>query len=465
MENNKDFEQFLKQNANQYRMYPSEKVWKGIYYAIHGRRRWIGFGLALLALTVVSVTWIMLSSPSPSLSSNNKAIGNTVIEKAPSPTSVNEKNTPTPEAISTIFKPAKNTNPLLAFLDDHSESFSTPDNSNILSEVSIAENGQEESPINEIKAYVQKNNTSIVEKEVQEVASPQSFFITSQPIDNNPDLTVNKSEFKNENEEKTIVPSFPWTIESVTNSFRASAKRKVLLQAYIAPTISYRKLSENKSFLNAAALMNNPSIAFGVLDVNKAVTHKPAIGLELGLTAKYPLSRMINIKAGLQLNVSRYDIKAFTYNGEVATIALDDGTGVNSLYRWTNYRNYSGYSSNWLQNFYFSASIPIGVEVKIARNKKTSFGVAGSIQPTYVLRDKAYLLSTDYKNYARVPWLIRKWNANTSIETFVNYSSGRIKWQVGPQVRYQLLSSFQDKYPVKENLFDFGLKVGIMLNQ
>jgi hypothetical protein len=54
---------------------------------------------------------------------------------------------------------------------------------------------------------------------------------------------------------------------------------------------------------------------------------------------------------------------------------------------------------------------------------------------------------------------------NTSFETFVSYKSGNVRWQIGPQVRYQLRSSFDKRYPFKENLFDFGLKVGITFNQ
>jgi hypothetical protein len=109
--------------------------------------------------------------------------------------------------------------------------------------------------------------------------------------------------------------------------------------------------------------------------------------------------------------------------------------------------------------------MPVGAEVDLIGDDKVQFGVGGTIQPTYVLGDRAYLLSTDYKNYAEVPWLTRRWNVNTAFETFVSYSTGRMKWQVGPQVRYQLLSSFVDEYPVKENLFDFGLKVGVSLNK
>lgn len=167
----------------------------------------------------------------------------------------------------------------------------------------------------------------------------------------------------------------------------------------------------------------------------------------------------------MQFNINKYDIKAYVYNGEQATINLNGG-GNNSVTAWTNYRNYNGYKSDWLKNYYFSVSAPVGAELKLAGNKKTSIGVAGTVQPTYIIRDKAYLISTDYKNYAKVPWLVRRMNVNTSFETFVSFTSrNKTQWQVGPQVRYQVLSSFNNEYPVKENLFDFGVKLGVTLNK
>jgi hypothetical protein len=175
--------------------------------------------------------------------------------------------------------------------------------------------------------------------------------------------------------------------------------------------------------------------------------------------------RNLKLRGGLQFNINRYDIKAYAFNGEVATIDLNGGNGNSSISTWTNYRNYAGYKSNWLKNYYFSVSAPIGIELKLLGNNKTNFGIAGTLQPTYILKDRAYLISTDYKNYAEVPRLVRHVNLNTSFETFVNYTNGKTKWQIGPQVRYQILSSFHNKYPVKENLFDFGVKVGVTLNE
>jgi hypothetical protein len=242
----------------------------------------------------------------------------------------------------------------------------------------------------------------------------------------------------------------------------------VIWQLYFTPTVSYRKLAQNKSF-NNSSLLNTSGYSYpfaSLTDVNRAVTHKPDMGLELGLSAAYPASKSMKITGGIQFNINRYDIKAYVYNREPATINLNGGSGNNSVTTWTSYRNFNGYKSDWLKNFYFSVSAPVGAQLKLFGNGKTNYGIAATIQPTYILKDKAYLISTDYKNYAEVPRLIRHANVNTSFETFVTYKShsGNTTWQIGPQIRYQLLSSFQKSYPVKENLFDFGLKVGVSLN-
>src|SRR5258706_14586213 len=62
--NNREFEQYVKRNADQYRMIPSEKEWRGINNVLHTRGKWYGAGLTLLLLvTAVSVTWGMVSYP------------------------------------------------------------------------------------------------------------------------------------------------------------------------------------------------------------------------------------------------------------------------------------------------------------------------------------------------------------------------------------------------------------------
>jgi hypothetical protein len=104
----------------------------------------------------------------------------------------------------------------------------------------------------------------------------------------------------------------------------------------------------------------------------------------------------------------------------------------------------------------------IGVDFRVLGNNKINFSVGSSIQPTYVFANYSYLLSTNLKNYAKSPNLNRRWNVNSAVEASLNIQQGKFKWSVAPQFRYQMLSSFKDKYPIRENLTDLGIKVGII---
>jgi hypothetical protein len=78
-----------------------------------------------------------------------------------------------------------------------------------------------------------------------------------------------------------------------------------------------------------------------------------------------------------------------------------------------------------------------------------------------MLNNQAYLLSTNLRNYAKVPSLYRDFHINTAIEAFLSINMGSYKWNIGPQIRYQLLSSYKQNYPIKEHLYDYGFKVGV----
>jgi hypothetical protein len=198
-------------------------------------------------------------------------------------------------------------------------------------------------------------------------------------------------------------------------------------------------------------------------DVEKLVNHKPALGFELGSYLLYNVNHRLSLKGGLQFNYSRYEIQAYSSATERATIALNsiNGLSSSSISNYTQIRNFGGYAVQTIQNQYLQLSLPIGIEMNILGNNKLQLGVAGTVQPTYLLNPNTYLISSDYKNYTKEPSLVRRWNVNTSAETFVSYKAAGLKWQVGPQIRYQLLSSYTNKYPIKEYLIEYGVKIGV----
>jgi len=471
--NNRDFEQFIKQNADQYRMFPSEKVWSGIHNTLHTRRRWFSIGLALLMITTGTVTWIMLSP-----SEKKQIVSDKQERDSRNLSPAVEQTTKNAHFITSFARSNKDFLPFITGVDNRQTNLFSVEGINVLNNIQVSLPTRISQKEAETRTESKTVTESIliakaIEANKKEAVVPNPFIVsTPGHINNNYLITeLNNKRKVNTANENTITEKkelYPLSIKNVVNSYMYSSKRKKLYwQVFFAPTISYRRLIENKTFLNPGQSNNSPYNFALFTDINSIVTHKPDIGFELGFTVGYPVSKNLKIIVGLQFNVSKYDIRAYSHPSEIATIALNNsGSGIsNSVSTITNYRNFNGNNVNWLHNLYLSASVPVGAEIKIASNKKVWIGASGSLQPTYILGDRAYLISTDYKNYAEVPWLIRKWNVNSSFETFAAYSTGKINWKVGPQVRYQLLSSFQEKYPVKEHLFDFGLKVGIMLNK
>jgi hypothetical protein len=441
---NDDFEEFLKQSADQLRMKAPEGVWQNLSKELNKRRRRFIFSLSaflLISSAVGYYTITQVKEPAVISSTISRERGNTFQRTAgelPVPT------TPLPT------KAEKTATSIKSFQNEAIE------------------------PIRKIRP-AQKSDAS----PVKQIALTEKNEVSENNLVNEPDFTPtvvdSYTEFDSnapiDKKYETITTSeneiLPLTIESVINSYKLRSKKgKLETQFYFVPTISYRKLTENKSYLRMLGQSNTPANypAFHS-SVNNSVTHKPDIGFEIGVAVKYPVSNKLKLRTGLQFNVNRYDVKAFSSTYSVATIALNNRSGPDSLNTISNYSNINGYKSNWLQNLSFQVSAPVGVELNLGSNDKVQFGIAGTIQPTYVLGDRAYLITTDYKSYAQVPWLIRRWNVNTALETFVIYNSGKTKWQFGPQVRYQLLSSFISQYPVKENLFDFGFKIGISANR
>jgi hypothetical protein len=466
--NNRDFEHYVKSNADQYRMIPSEKVWKGINNTLHSRRKWYGIGLSLLLVsTAVSVTWVMLSYPTSKKQEAGLA-QNTIT----SPVAAKNTNQSSPAASS---GKARN----LSFNNNSKEDDSSVPgilyNDPALgtttggTEISQRIDMMPDAPA--LSLQVNKAGILIVDK-TEPAASTinNNMLAVSGMNDTEAGKNILKSDPLKSPESNTIhnnLAFYPLTIESVTNSYKAKKLvKKLIWELYFTPTISYRKLGVNKSFDGSVSPFSASNYPFAnSRDVNSEVTHKPDMGLELGISTGYPLSKHLRLIGGLQFNINRYDIKAFAYYGEQATINLNGVT--DPLTPWTYYRNHDGYKSDWLKNYYFSVSAPVGAELRVLGNDRTYFGVAGTVQPTYIVKDRAFLISTDYKNYVEVPRLIRHVNVNTSFETFISYTSrtNKTRWQIGPQIRYQVLSSYKNPYPVKENLFDFGLKVGVSTNR
>ena len=415
--NDREFEQFLKENADNHRLYPADSVWESIHARLHPKKRWPLTALLLLAFTTGSITWF--------------GPGERSIESV--------RRTDKVEAAVSIVK-------------------------------------QSDAP-DFASDFTQELTSSEAETEVATLAKTDAFSVapTEAPTESSPipASQVEPAVAETEASVSTTAitpnePSYPLSIESVTNSYqRQKHSPRFRWQLHFTPTVSYRSLKEDQKFIAQARMNLSAAPLAATTELSNVINHRPDLGMQLGLLGTYPLGKRLDLIAGLQFNVSKYDIKAFNYPTEVATIALVNAWGgPTAVTTVTSFRS-NGFmnKASWLRNYYYSLSAPVGLEWRILGKKQNHWGFSTTVQPTYMVGNRSYIISMDYQNYAEVPYLINKWNLNVGLETYAKFSMGNTDFRVGPQVRYQLFSSFKKGYPVSENLYDFGVKLGIMLGK
>ena len=431
--NDREFEQFLKENADNHRLYPADSVWESIHARLHPKKRWPLTALLLLAFTTGSITWF--------------GPGERSIESV--------RRTDKVEAAASIAKQSDAPD----FASDFTQELTS----------SEAET--------EVATLAKTDAFSVAPTEVPTESSP----IPASQIE--PAIAVIEAPAKTYNEATAIAetaasvsttaitsnePSYPLSIESVTNSYqRQKHSPRFHWQLHFTPTVSYRSLKEDQKFIAQARMNLSAAPLAATTELSNVINHRPDLGMQLGLLGTYPLGKRLDLIAGLQFNVSKYDIKAFNYPTEVATIALVNAWGgPTAVTTVTSFRS-NGFMSkaSWLRNYYYSLSAPVGLEWRILGKKQNHWGFSTTVQPTYMVGNRSYIISMDYQNYAEVPYLINKWNLNVGLETYAKFSVGNTDFRVGPQVRYQLFSSFKKGYPVSEHLYDFGVKLGIMLGK
>jgi len=417
---NEEMDDLLKEKSDQYLLYPSDRVWSNIQKELHPNNNWRYLSLTVLFLFIASV----------SIHVKKNEIAKSRFVEQPNlyayigtPSTSLQNNT---LDLPVIFIPGQATKPAI----------------NTASQNQLA---QRLTPAIQLERNFQLDIPTSIGNRPS--ALPLLSAITQQ--------TVTQKEEKKH--------SLSETIDLVVTTAKKISK-DIRWQVYGGPSVGYRRL-EGQATRNIYqyAVYSLSTNAVFARDVKDVVNHKPAMGFELGTAMIYPLSKRINIRTGVQANYSQYQIKAFSSVPEIATYAVNNSnSSTGALSAVSMYRNDAGLSPATIQNEHYMISLPVGIDYRVTGNDKLNFSVGSSIQPTYVFANYSYLLSSNLQNYAKEPSLNRTWNVNGAVEASINFEHKGYRWSVAPQFRYQLLSSFKDKYPIKENLMDMGIKVGII---
>lgn len=467
MENQKyqdEFEQFLHDEVKQHRMYPSDRVWTNIRTELHGHRSWP-------ALTFISLFIITALTLSTVLSTQENF--HTQPLSIPNIAKVEQETIAAHKAAGEKSRhyfnklaPVHITMNTIAAMDYPAADLFATNNSLSQTDLTLAKENIQQPTISNTK-----NNNSLALFPVKALLQPleviqhsevvASEINTAKPVDE----TVSAQDIHLLQEKDPTADDYLKDFSyNKTQPLKRSAVSKFGFQFYITPSTSYRRLSDEKvkEIIQPAVAslpINTPLNQLS--NVNEVVRHRPAVGLEVGFAVLYNISSRLKLKTGLQLNIRQYQIETFqsrTY--DPTTISLISFNGVENITRFSPYNNNVGYKQTELENKVYQLAIPIGIQWDVIKGKHVGINMEASVQPTFNLNKSVYLLSTDYRHYAEGNDLVRKWNINTSIGLNLSYKAGKTSWQIGPQIRYQHLPTYSNKYPIKEYLMDYGMRIG-----
>ncbi|MBS1946926.1 MAG: outer membrane beta-barrel protein [Bacteroidetes bacterium] len=473
---NEDFEDLIRQKAGQYKMYPSDKVWKNINASLHTRKRWFIASMFTLITGILFFAGKELLAPSSPVHVSTKApdkkadksSSNTINSGSNNESSITRENKTVEISIAPAFavfsaeEILEKKRPEVVAVSQASTSVNTI--SGALAELAatkiepldfLNDAGNGLPPVYNNYLYTRKAGLLPIGKQTNiniEAVTPGSIDPGTKTIQ-----TYSSGMVFDKKQMAIIQNTAPYELISPKKLNRK------YWQLYITPILTYRTLS-GAAFAAAKSDIQNGPIATASQDANPNLyaNNKPAIGFEIGSDLLFRFTRNLSFKAGLQFNYSRYTINAYASNTQPAIIALNfNGYPGSTITAYTNIGTVGGKAVVNLQNQYFQLSVPLGFEMRIIGNEKLQLNIGATVQPSYLLNRDSYLLTADFANYTQEPSLFRRWNVNAAVEAFISYKTGKIRWQVGPQFRYQLLSTYTTEYPINENLKGFGIKFGI----
>jgi len=422
LEHNDNFEKFLREATANFKMRPSVNVWNSVYNNIHPSKK----SPSLAALLVFIISFFIINHNNSDVFQQSYSTENK--------TSIQKHNNQ-PIAYST--KVETNTAYKKKGLIQVAAKNKTKE------EINTNLNNIESAPA------VIENYTPIDFSD--KFSLPQTAALS---IDHQVNQLISGTENKNN----------ATTHKPICISVKNNNESELSYQLYATSSVGY-----SNSYRNTESEISNSSSNHlqNVNDLSKNLRYKPEYNLEAGGAFLVNVTSSLRLKAGMQLNYTNYKLT----NEEGVTDDLNNETNstmVNSSLQSNEIQilnpelnsEFKKYNSSTYQ-----ISIPFGTELELIGNHQLKWFAGATIQPSYLVGGYPGQNTNEMKTYFQDGTSFRKWNVNTSFETFLSFKlSNGSRINAGPQFRYQLFSSYDSKYLYNEKQYNIGLKLGISRN-
>lgn len=478
MERNFDisnFEESLRQHADDFLMTPSNRVWKGIYNDLHPGSKWPSITIALFFLmSLIGIGYWNLSSQSPKATNNNLKEKNTstaypdgssdfsALQPKDVTTSAAEVAMVTASGSKSFLSLSKEQDNYMSLVDENMISAPPLVSSRLISGNFIT--APRTSFINDIPVgasvmSINKGSSSAYAEEparnTEKVTNREHLAIRSLKMTSLNGKNSNAAQDAERNEK----------VVATTQKITKKKNKGTEWTFYLTPAIS-TVYFKGKPVEYSQPVTGSSPILLAPANVGNTLRINARIGLAAGTRLKVNLSEKTRFLSGLEISSSGYNILANRVHPTFAYLVLRERDGQFAPHKYmTFYGNGNGEDEISLPNSSMEISLPLGLERSVWKNDHLEIGIAATIAPAFLISNNGYILSADGRNFVSDADLMRMTNVNAQIESFISFYSNDVKWRIGPTFNYQMLSTYKNIYPVKEHLLDYGIRIGISKRQ
>lgn len=455
---NEDFERTLKEHADRFYLTPSVRVWKSIYNDLHPGSKWPSLAVGLFM--ILTLFWI------GNTHTNGPADENISPEKSISPSRGTDNN------LAPVVPITQKINSTEINRDRADE--------NDLTGTQVSENrdmlpGNEEKGSGLAPVVAMHGAEPAVTIHRTDTRKRVAEDLNSMTVSNGAPATVintgvNTRISANKLSDQPKIPrAAPVALLNGKTNDRMTARNDGIPP--IPMRFQFRKKLKWEYFFSP--MISN--VMFGGSNLNKtssSVVYSPTskhnmdiakkLGFITGANVYYPLTKTLSFTSGAHLIYTGYDIYTEVVMPNTTSITFKDSKG--KLFSKTYISYYANEKKDGnanITNYNWQFSVPVGLKWDIFSHDNFKISVVSTIEPFMVLGSKAYLLSGDASSYVTDPDLIRKFNFSGNIGSIVTFSSNSVNWKIGPNLRYQVLSTYNNIYPVKEHFVNYGIHVGV----
>jgi len=449
---NGDFERTLKEHADRFFLIPSERVWRSIYNDLHPGSKWPSLAVGLFMF--LTLFWV----------------GNTNREYPNKRTALPGKNiqmgTENKGDASFVVPIEKNV------MDIRSSRLSEGPQSSQNKEVSQLQRTSHSEAGNNFRSKVvsltnhlgnraEQAGTPMTNTEKITLVELKSGFtgdgntISPNSEENSSSQqTIEADGSRGEDVNNTVGYTDNGPVKSAIR-FKSGLRKKLKWEYFFTPMIS------SVQFDGTNLNKSNSSVVYTPVSKHDMSIAKK-IGFVVGFNTYYPLSKRFSLITGAHVVYTGYNIFSEVMQPNTTSLTFVDREG--RMFS-KNYISYYGNDKNKsdanIINYNWQLALPVGLEWDALPLKKVTISVVSTLEPFLVLGSNAYLLSGDASRYVTDPDLIRKFNMSGNFGGRISFSGNAVNWKIGPEFRYQILSTYNNIYPIKEHFMSYGVHVGV----